>query len=342
MDSRAVLAICLPLFIGCAYAQPDRGSLSGTVSGPDGAALADAPIQAKNTATGAVARTISKPGGRYSLAGLPAGTYELSIVMPCCAYQRFNSEISIEAGRPGQFDIRLTETVNGTTLGDDPGRLAAVLVKRAKVPSRPAPRTSSGKPDLTGVWIIHTDPYPEQPEALPWAAALIEERRQNNGKDAPHNHCLPGPPPLPQSTAPFMAKFVQTPSLLVILIEDVPGFRQVFMDGRAHPADWEPSWMGHSLGKWEKDVLVVDTVGFNDKVWIGAVGGGGFPHTEKLRMTERYRRLDLGHMEATVTYEDPGAYVMPFHMNLKLDLAPQEEVLEYVCENNKPEHLVGK
>ena len=335
-------AICWLLFAGCAPAQSGGSSLSGTVSGPDGGTVADAPIQLRNKATGALARTASKSDGRYALAGLAAGSYELSLVMQCCAYQRFTRDVRLDTGQAVQLDIRLAETVNGTTLGDDPGRLATVMVKRAKVPARPTPRTSSGKPDLSGVWIIHTDPYPEQPEALPWAAALIEERRQNNAKDAPHNHCLPGPPPLPQSTAPFMTKFVQTPVLLVVLIEDNPGFRQVFLDGRGHSANWEPSWMGHSVGRWEKDALVVDTVGFNDRVWIGAVGGGGFPHTEMLRMTERYRRLDFGHMEAAVTYEDPGAYVKPFHMNLKLDLAPQEEVLEYVCENNKPEHLVGK
>ena len=342
MNSSVGLAICLQLYIGCAFAQ-----LSGIVSDPNGAPVAKAPIQLKNKATGALARTTSKQDGSYTLAGLTAGTYELLLAMPCCAYQRINREVSLDSGKPAQLDLKLIETVNGTTLGDDPGRLAEVMRKRAKVPVRPTPRTASGKPDLSGVWIITDDPYPEQPEALPWAAKLIEERRQNNGKDAPHNHCLPGPPPMPQSAAPFISKFVQTSSLLVILFEDVPGFRQVFLDGRGHPSNWEPSWMGHSVGKWEKgkwekDALVVDTVGFNDRGWFGGVGGGAFPHTEMLHTTERYKRVDFGHMEVSITFDDAGAYVKPYHMNLMLDLAPQEELMEYVCENNKPEHLVGK
>ena len=228
--------------------------------------------------------------------------------------------------------------MNGSTLGDDPARLAQVLRKRARVPSRAAPRNAAGKPDLSGVWVVTDDPYPEQPEVLPWAASLIRERQQNSMKDAPHNHCLPGAPPLPTSTAPFIVRFVQTTSLMVILLEDSPGFRQAFLDGRGHTQSSDPTWMGNSIGKWAGDILVVDTIGFNDKSWIG----GAIPHTEMLRMTERYKRVDFGHMELQVTFEDSGALTKPFHMNMKLDLVPQEEVLEYVCENNKPEHLAGK
>jgi hypothetical protein len=204
------------------------------------------------------------------------------------------------------------------------------------------PRNAAGKPDLSGVWVATDDPYPEEPQVLPWAAALLKERNENHGKDAPHNHCLPAPPPVPGSSAPFIEKFVQTGSLVVILFEDVPNFRQVFLDGRAHPLNWDPTWMGHSVGKWEGEVLVVDTAGFNDRSWVGGLGGGRLPHTEMLHMTERYRRVDFGHMEVAVTFEDPATFVKPFRMNVKLDLAPQEEVMEYVCENNKPEHLVGK
>jgi hypothetical protein len=337
-----MFVVCSLAFLGPLAAQNNQASLSGTISDPNGATKAEAPIQLKNQATGALARTSSESDGSYALTGLAPGTYEFSIVMPCCAYKRIARDISLEAGKAAQLNIRLVETVNGTTLGDDPGRLAQAMRKRAKVQSRPVPRLAGGKPDLSGVWVATDDPYPETPEALPWAAALIEERQQNNGKDAPHNHCLPGPPPAPGSTAPFMAKFVQTPSLLVILFEDVPGFRQVFLDGRGHPSNWDPTWMGHSIAKWQGDVLVVDTVGFNDRSWLGGLGGGPLPHTEMLHMTERYKRVDFGHMEAVIIFEDPGAFVKPFHMNVKLDLAPQEELLEYVCENNRPEHLVGK
>ena len=340
--SGLLLATCALVFIASVSAQSEKGSLTGTISDQNGAPMDEAPIQLKNKSTGVVARTSSKFDGRYTLAGLAPGTYEFSISMPCCAYKDVGRDVLVEAGKAAELNIQLAETINGTTLGDDPGRLAKVMRKRAKVPSRPAPRNANGKPDLSGVWLETDDPYPEDPEVMPWAAALIKERGENHEKDAPHNRCLPGPPPAPGSAAPFIAKFVQTPALLVILFEDVPNFRQVFLDGRGHPSNWDPTWMGHSLGKWEGDTLVVDTVGFNDRSWLGGLGGGPIPHTEMLRLTERYHRVDFGHMDLALAFEDPGTFVKPFHMNVKLDLAPQEELMEYVCENNKPEHLVGK
>ena len=339
--SRLMLATCWLAFVGALFAQNKSGSLGGTISDPNGGAVDEAPIQVKNKSTGAVARTASKSDGSYTVDGLAPGTYEFSIVMPCCAYKGVSRDILLEAGKTAQLNIKLEETVNGTTLGDDPNRLANVMRKRAKIPSLPVPRIA-GKPDLSGVWVEIDDPYPEQPQVLPWAAALIKERSENFGKDAPHNRCLPGPPPAPGSASPFITKFVQTRSLLLILFEDNPGFRQVFLDGRAHPSNWDPTWMGHSIGKWEGDALVVDTVGFNDRSWLGGIGGGVVPHTEMLHMTERYRRVDFGHMDLALTFEDPGTFVKPFHMNVKLDLTPQEEMMEFVCENNKPEHLVGK
>jgi hypothetical protein len=316
-------------------------NLTGIVTQPSGAAVADAPIQVKNKANGKVVRTSSLSDGHYTFAELIPGAYDLSLIMPCCAYSSFAKTVTLLVGQGAQLDIHLTETANGTTLGDDPGRLAALMRKRNKVPSRPVPRTTGGKPDLSGVWVDRGDPYPEAADLLTWAAAIVKERSESLGKDHPHNHCLPGSPPLPGSSVPFIGKFVQTPPLLVLLFEDVPGFRQIFLDGRAHPSDLEGSWMGHSVGKWEGDTLVVDTVGFSDRVWIGGTQGL-YPHTDRLRMTERYRRVDYGHMEVGVTFEDSGTFAKPVNAHLKWDLAPQEELLEYVCENNKPEHLVGK
>ena len=339
---RLLLAVSSLAFIGSVFAQNEPSSLTGTITNPSDATVAEAPIQLRNKTTGALARTSSKADGSYTLTGLAAGTYVFSLVMPCCAYKQISRDITLEAGKTEQLNIRLAETVNGTTLGDDPNRLANVMRKRARIPSQPVPRTAAGKPDLSGVWVEIDDPYPETPELLPWAAALVKQRQENYGKDAPHNRCLPGPPPVPRASSPFITKFVQTDSLVVILFEDYPGFRQVFLDRRGHPSNWDPTWMGHSLGKWDGDVLVVDTVGFNDRSWLGGIGGGPIPHTEMLHMTERYRRVNFGHMDLVVTYEDPGTFVKPFHMNVKLDLTPQEELMEYVCENNKPEHLVGK
>ena len=333
------VAALLPFLALPGYPQSARASLQGLVSYPDGAPAPNAPIQVKHNTTGAIARTRSDANGHYKFTGLADGKWDFTIRMPCCAYAAVRSEIAVAIDHTQQFDVRLVETINGSTLGDDPARNAEAMRKRQRVPSRSAPRTAAGVPDLSGVWLLTDDPYPEVPQLLPAA----EERRTAMAKDprnAPHNRCLPGPPPLPGASSPFIAKFVQNSSVLIALFEDYPGFRQIFLDSRQHPAELSPSWMGHSIGRWQKDVLVVDTVGFNDLSLLGGIGGGPFPHTEALHMTERYRRGDYGHMELNVTFEDRQAFAAPYRENLTLTLAPQEELIEFVCENNKPEHLV--
>lgn len=133
---------------------------------------------------------------------------------------------------------------------------------------------------------------------------------------------------------------MQTQTLLVIIAEgELP--RQVFLDGRGHPKDWNPAWMGHSIGHWDGDTLVVDTTGFNDKAWFG---GGGIPHTEKMHITERYHRVDLGHLEIEFTIEDPDTFVKPWVIKRAAELAPNDEILEYVCTENERDlqHMVGK
>src|SRR5215510_7505577 len=335
---RIFLLLGISIFGGKIYGQSVSGSLEGTISNLNGIALSGAGVQAKNTATSAAVRTISKPDGRYTLANLPTGTYVVSVNMPCCAFQPFvKSDVMVKAGEVLKLDIRLRDGGSLSTYGDDPGALAAVVRKRSVVSPGPAPRTRDRKIDFSGVWLTNRDLYPERPEALPWAAALSKERIENNLKDHPHTRCLPGSPPVEGQSTPFIAKFVQTPSLLVILTEGVPGHRLVFLDGRKHPANPDPSWLGHSIGKWEGDALVIDTIGFNDRGWMDV-----YPRTEKLHIVERYRRVDFGHMEVQVTVEDPGVFVKPWHINMNWDLAPQEELIEYVCENNKAQNMVGK
>ena len=329
-------AISLTLVVTLS-AQAPRGSLAGTVAYGNGLRVADAPVQVTHKETGAVVRTASTSEGRYAFPDIPAGVYLLSVTMPCCAFDAYRTDVTVQAGQATQFDVQLIETVGGRTLGDDPGRLSEIMRRRARVPSLPVPRMADGKPDLSGMWLVIGDRYPEQPAALPWAAALAKERLSTNLKDAPHTRCLPQGFPVPGAAPPFITKFVSTPSLLVMLFEDAPGFRQVFLDGRGHPPDPNPSWMGHSVGRWEGETLVVDTVGFNDRSWIIV-----YPHTEALRMTERYRRVDFGRLEILVTFEDPGAFAKPWTWNLTWHLAPQEELIEFVCENNTTEHLVGK
>jgi hypothetical protein len=121
------------------------------------------------------------------------------------------------------------------------------------------------------------------------------------------------------------------PTLIAILLEDLT-FRQVQMDGRQLPKDPNPSWMGYSVGHWEGDALVVESAGFTDRSWLDY---DGHPHTEALRVIERFRRRDFGHLDLQVTFEDPGAYASPWTVAVPLDLVPDTEILEAVCRENE-------
>ncbi len=144
----------------------------------------------------------------------------------------------------------------------------------------------------------------------------------------PSAYCLPGEI-FPSAPLPY--KIVQTPSLIVQLSEFVGGFRQIFLDGRKHPADPDPTWRGHSIGRWEGDTLVIDTIGVNDRSWLPAF----LPHTEMLHVVERYSRPDLAHLNVDVSIEDPGTFTKPWQLHMVWTLAPGEEIGEAVCENNK-------
>ena len=192
--------------------------------------------------------------------------------------------------------------------------------------SGPAPHALDGKPDLSGIWNGSPDPNPEQASVLPWAATLQKQRIGNNLKELPSAYCLPGEV-FPGAPLPY--KIVQTPSLVVQLFEG--GFRQVFLDGGGHPQDPDPTWRGHSIGRWEGDTLLIDTVGFNDKAWLPAF----LPHTEQLHVVERYHRPDLAHLNIDVSIEDPGTFTKPWQLHMVWTLAPGEEIGEFICENNK-------
>jgi hypothetical protein len=211
--------------------------------------------------------------------------------------------------------------------------------------SKPAPRTAGGQPDLSGLWdsdhnFIYDIASSLKPgETLPlqaWAQKVTKERLS---KDDPEANCLPAGVP---RMAPYPWKIVQTPGLIVFLFEgNIHSYRQIFMDGRAHPQDPDPSWYGHSVGKWDGDTLAVDSVGFNDKFWFDFAG---HPHTEKLHITERYRRPDFMHLEIETTIDDPGAYTKPFTMHGRSELQTNSEIMEYICNENNQDvsHIVGK
>ncbi|HLK50780.1 MAG TPA: hypothetical protein VKT49_21715 [Bryobacteraceae bacterium] len=219
------------------------------------------------------------------------------------------------------------------------------VLNNRQAPAGPAPRTADGKPDLSGVWnpdrhfIYDISSALKPGESLPlqsWAAEVTKKRMS---KDDPEANCLPAGVP---RMAPYPWKIVQTPKLIVFLFEgNIHTYRQIFLDGRGHPADLDPTWYGDSIGHWEGDTLVVDTVGFNDKFWFDFAA---HPHTDKLHITERYRRTDMGHLEGEVTIDDPGAYTKPFTLYGHFPLQPDTEIMEYICNENNQDvtHIVGK
>ncbi len=213
--------------------------------------------------------------------------------------------------------------------------------------SAPAPRTVEGKPDLSGLWRIDAGAYAgnlladlKPGDIAASADALYKQRMEDLGKDDPSTfNCLPQGHRVIFGTA-GMARIIQTPSVIAILYENL-SHRQIFLDGRALPVDPHPSFMGYSVGRWEDDVLVVETVGFKDTTWLDF---GGHPHTEALRMVERYRRTSIGHIELKATFEDPTVFSKMVTIDVKMDFAADTDMLEYVCNENEKSHarMVGK
>jgi hypothetical protein len=210
----------------------------------------------------------------------------------------------------------------------------------------PPPRTADGKPDLSGLWAKSSAKYSRnvaadlKPEDLrPATRATVEQRREDLGKDGMQVRCLPLGPAYAtsgDSTGSEMARIIQTPQVIVMLNPDLT-YRQVWMDGRTLEANPNPSWMGYSVGRWDGDTLVVESVGFHPGSWLDR---DGHPHTEQLRLTERYRRPTFGKLETEVTFNDPGAYVRPWTVKVESDYAPDTEMLEWVCNEGGGRSLV--
>jgi len=236
----------------------------------------------------------------------------------------------------------------GGTLG--PVNALGQEVPRPPVRTGPTPRLPDGTVDFDGLWnggspggdiaqgLKPGDTLP----LLPAAKALMDARATRE-MDDPHLWCMPMG--VPRST-PYPWRFVQNythkaPTHMFILHEgNIHSYRQIFMDGRKHPAELDPTWFGHSIGSWEgKDTLVIDTVGFNDKFWFDRKGT---PHTEQLHTTERLTRPDLGRLVAAVTIEDPGAFSRPFTVTFNARLSsPGDELMEYICQENNQYGVAG-
>lgn len=222
----------------------------------------------------------------------------------------------------------------------------------------PAPRTTDGKPDLSGMWdMAHKLPCDDinrsctdNPISLqfvnlgagiaggaPYQQWARDQMENKSPIADPYLHCIaPGAPRM--HTVPFMKKIVQTPSLLVILNEYNANYRQIHLDGRPLPEDPQPSWNGYSSGHWEGDTLVVESTGYRDDLWLDSAGS---PLTSAGKTTERFRRANYGTMEIEITVNDPKAYTRPWTAKIEQVIVLDTDMLDSIClENEKDiEHL---
>ena len=223
----------------------------------------------------------------------------------------------------------------------------------------PAGRVN-GKPDLSGVWQGERPTSKEvaasfpkelvdvqvdlgdlsktalnvfwgvKPEDVPLRPDGAEVLKQHSRQNPPTTRCLPAS--VPFGAGVYAIKMIQTPQEIVVLNETGDPPRQIYTDGRSLPQDPDPIWMGYSAGKWQGDTLVVETAGFNDRAWLDAAG---HPRSERLHVTERYQRLDFGHMVVETTIDDPKYYTHPFTFKTNFRLIPDSDIIEFVCGENE-------
>jgi hypothetical protein len=224
----------------------------------------------------------------------------------------------------------LTKTVTVTVSGTAPpaGKTAA---PRASPAINKDIRMPDGKPDLTGVYGFAGVRDLAPPELQPGAEKFKIDRSGHfvGGRTTLGTDCVPLG--IPQTfVTPYPFQIVQKPNFLVMLFEYPNTFRFIPLDGRPHSADPDPTWMGESVGRWDGDTLVVDTIGFNEKTEVS-----GFMHTTALHVVERYRRVSAG-LEYNVTVEDPNVFRAPwvFPSRVLPGRPDEERVDEFVCENN--------
>ena len=237
--------------------------------------------------------------------------------------------------------------------------------------SAPAPRTSNGQPDLSGIWLAESSPISEligllpggvnglgettpskyfiniladfKPEEAPLQPVAAESYRKNfqtAGRDFQTTRCLPAGVPTGE-LVPVPFKLIQTPQEIIVLYEVDTSFRQIFTDARKQPDDPQPAWLGYSVGKWENEWLVVDTIGFNDQTWLDAFG---HTHSDALRVTERFHRRDFGHMDVEVRLDDPKTFTKPITIRFNERLIPDTELLETFCSEGEKDvaHMIPK
>jgi hypothetical protein len=240
----------------------------------------------------------------------------------------------------------------------------------------PTPHAADGKPDLSGVWMHETTSVAEvkrlfgssfdaditlappgmeigtqhkyafnilidfKPGESPLRPAAVELMRQRAAQRNPANVCMGvgGFPLAGLLSEPI--KIVQSPRETMVLYEAGNLHRQIFTDGRGLPKEYSlPAYLGYSAGHWEGDTLVVETAGFNDKTSLDLMG---HPHSESLRVTERFHRRDFGHMDVEMTFDDPEMYTKPFTIKIPHELLADTDIFEMFCENEKDRAHLGK
>ena len=299
----ATIAFGIALLALTAFGQGDKGSISGTVTDPFGKISKTTLVQARNVATRAVSKATTAANGTYTLADLPAGTYDITVSLPGLRVFQKNG-LTVQASKATPVDIRLQEGTQLSTLGEDGESILADLKKHVP-PTGPTPRTFDEKPDLSGVWWSPVVTDPGKPEWTAYAEKIAKERTESFRKDAPQAHCLPG---ALVRRGPLY-EFVQTKEIIVeISDDDSPGFHQIYV-GAQHPKEPDPLWYGDNVARWDGDTLVVDRVNFDEASWLDA---DSHPHGENLHIIERIRRPDLGHLETEITVEDPTVLVKPW------------------------------
>jgi len=260
---------------------------------------------------------------------------------------RFALAVSLVIGVSTAFSAALLAQGRGQRGATPPlGEVGAIgqSVKRPPAPTGPVPRLPDGTVDLSGLWVGGGPVQDIEREGglkagtldelmTPQAKRIYASRKE---EDNPHYMCLPMG--IPRST-PYPFRMIQTPThrkathIFILQEGNIHSYRQIFMDGRQHPKELDPTWWGHSIGHYEGDTLVIDTVGFNDKAWFD---NKGHPHTEQLHTIERWTRIDEGHMTVEVTMDDPGAYTKPWTVKFQARLTglPGDELMEYICQEN--------
>jgi hypothetical protein len=235
-----------------------------------------------------------------------------------------------------------------TMLTLSPALLSQATVKQQAKPSvpPPIPRTADGKPSLTGGWIRKNNrDVPSKmftAEALPMQPAAAEKCKAigcgTGDRGGPPEQMVdpviarcapPGFPRILQNAEPM--EIFQIPGRMFMRFEHIAGMREIWTDGRGHPKDVDPTWYGHSIGKWDGDTFVIDTVGLNDYTWLDRAG---HPHSDALHVVERIRRLDYNVLRFDLTFEDPKAYTKPFTGRVEFEFRPHIEIREVIeCED---------